>query len=74
MTGLLTLSGAPTATNHAATKGYVDAVVAGDVTGFATESYANNTAKWQGANKHVSTSTPTASDGVDGDIWFVREA
>ena len=74
MTGLLTLSGVPTATNHAATKGYVDAVVAGDVTGFATESYANNTAKWQGANKHVSTSTPTASDGVDGDIWFVREA
>ena len=29
---------------------------------------------WGGATKHVSTSNPTGSDGVDGDIWFVREA
>lgn len=29
MTGLLTLSGAPTATNHAATKGYVDGLLGG---------------------------------------------
>ena len=29
---------------------------------------------WGGAEKYVSTSNPTGSDGVDGDIWFVREA
>jgi len=29
---------------------------------------------WGGATKYVSTSNPTGSDGVDGDIWFVREA
>jgi len=29
---------------------------------------------WGGATKHVSTSNPTGGDGVDGDIWFVREA
>ena len=29
---------------------------------------------WGGATKYVSTNNPTGSDGVDGDIWFVREA
>ena len=29
---------------------------------------------WGGATKYVSTSNPTGGDGVDGDIWFVREA
>jgi len=29
---------------------------------------------WGGATKHVSTNNPTGGDGVDGDIWFVREA
>lgn len=29
---------------------------------------------WGGASKYVSTSNPTGGDGVDGDIWFVREA
>ena len=29
---------------------------------------------WGGATKHVSTSNPTGGDGVNGDIWFVREA
>lgn len=74
MTGVLTLSGVPTSTNHAATKGYVDSAVTSTLTNYATKTYADQTAKWQGANKHVSTSTPSASDGNDGDIWFVREA
>jgi hypothetical protein len=26
---------------------------------------------WKGSNKFVSTTTPTAGDGADGDIWFV---
>jgi len=29
---------------------------------------------WGGSAKTVSTSTPTGSDGDDGDFWFVREA
>ena len=29
---------------------------------------------WGGATKYVSTSNPTGGDGVNGDIWFVREA
>ena len=74
MTGLLTLSGVPTATNHAATKGYTDSAISSALTNYATKSYADSTAKWQGANKWVSTSEPTSSDGQDGDIWFVREA
>lgn len=74
MTGALTLSGVPTSTNHAATKGYVDTAVSSSLASYATENYANNTAKWQGANKWISTSNPTAGDGSDGDLWFVREA
>ena len=74
MTGALTLSGVPTSTNHAATKGYTDSAISSSLTNYATKTYADQTAKWQGANKHVSTSAPTSSDGNDGDIWFVREA
>ena len=74
MTGYLTLVGVPTATNHAATKGYTDSAISGSLTNYATKTYANDTAKWQGANKFVSTSSPTSGDGQDGDIWFVREA
>ena len=29
---------------------------------------------WGGSAKYVNTSAPTGGDGVDGDIWFVREA
>ena len=29
---------------------------------------------WGGSTKYVSTANPTGGDGVDGDIWFVREA
>jgi len=74
MTGALTLAGVPTSTNHAATKGYTDDAISSSLTSYALKTYADNTAKWQGANKHVSTSAPTGSDGNDGDIWFVREA
>jgi hypothetical protein len=74
MTGALTLSGVPTSTNHAATKGYTDSAIASSLTSYALKTYADQTAKWQGANKHVSTSAPTSGDGQDGDIWFVREA
>ena len=74
LTGALTLSGVPTATGHAATKGYVDSAVSDTLGSYALKTYADQTAKWQGSNKHVETSAPTGSDGVDGDIWFVREA
>ena len=30
--------------------------------------------EWAGSEKHVSTSTPTSSDGKDGDLWFEVEA
>jgi len=35
------------------------------------KAYVDNVAPWQGADKFVSTSEPGASDGADGDIWFV---
>ena len=42
------------------------------VANFDSSGKANDALKWAGANKTVSTSTP--SGGADGDIWFQREA
>jgi hypothetical protein len=39
-----------------------------------TGNLAGSATKWGGSVKHVSTSAPTAGDGVDGDIWFQRDA
>lgn len=44
------------------------------VTNTITGSINGSAVKWGGATKHVSTSAPTAGDGVDGDIWFQRDA
>ena len=57
-----TLTGTPTAPT----------VSAGDVsTKIATTAFVKNaTQYWDGSRKFVSTSSPTSSDGSDGDIWF----
>lgn len=36
----------------------------------ATEIQTSVNALWKGSNKYVSQTTPTANDGVNGDIWF----
>lgn len=59
MTGALTLSGAPSSANHAATKAYVDTAVAGVTPGSTTNGYGTRT---------LSTSAPTG--GSDGDIHY----
>jgi len=30
----------------------------------------SDSAKWQGSNKYISNTLPTAADGADGDFWF----
>lgn len=59
MTGLLTLSGAPSSANHATTKAYVDSAVAGVTPGATTNGYGTRT---------LSTGAP--SGGSDGDIHY----
>jgi hypothetical protein len=59
MTGALTLSGAPTASLHAATKSYVDTVTSAVTPAVGSNGYGTRT---------VSTSAP--SGGSDGDVWY----
>lgn len=59
MTGALTLSGAPTASLHAATKDYVDTEVSAVEPAVGSNGYGTRT---------VSTSAP--SGGADGDVWY----
>ena len=59
MTGALTLSGAPTASLHAATKSYVDTVTSAVTPAVGSNGYGTRT---------VSSSAP--SGGTDGDIWY----
>jgi len=61
MTGLLTLSGAPTAANHAATKAYVDSVASG-VTGGAVAS----ADKWTTARTITLAGDTSGSVSIDG--------
>jgi len=59
MTGALTLSGAPTASLHAATKDYVDTQTSAVTPAVGSNGYGTRT---------VSTSAP--SGGSDGDVWY----
>lgn len=64
-------SGTPTAPTPAASSN--DTTIA--TTAFTKTAVANGSAKmWDGSHKFVSTSAPSNSDGVDGDIWFQIEA
>ena len=64
LAGKLTLGAAPTANMDAATKQYVDnSVTKTEISGTTI----------LGPTLHVASSDPTASDGADGDFWFVYE-
>jgi hypothetical protein len=60
LTGLPTAPTPPAGTNNTliATTEFVQAAVTGVNT------------LWQGAHRYVSTATPLAGQGVDGDVWF----